>query len=258
MSTSVSSPISVDTGGTADDVPALVDIGFHPAPVRTTRSRWVPIGIATFAGLTCLGLATTTFFPSVTDRGSERDRGSAAASGRADSSRDPADRAVAATLPREPASPGSWREGVTVVAPARVLAGSSGGTRTILVSGASTPDVSRIDIEVRIANRVVGRSEVVPSRPAADVAADVDSATPIGNALIAWSAVIDVPVSEALTDGVAIATLDWPIPASSAFGSTSLVLVLSDRGSEERWVSDPPAKPAASPTPRSAGGPASG
>src|ERR1043165_3392927 len=73
MSTSVSSPISVDTGGTADDVPALVDIGFHPAPVRTTRSRWVPIGIATFAGLTCLGLATTTFFPSVTDRGSERD-----------------------------------------------------------------------------------------------------------------------------------------------------------------------------------------
>jgi hypothetical protein len=91
---------------------------------------------------------------------------------------------------------------------------------------------------------VVSRSTVMPSAPDPDgTPVEVGAEALAGHRLVAWSALIDVPDVDAPPDGVAIATVSWPIPASSALGSTSLVLVLADRRGDLSTVTGWSTKP---------------
>lgn len=187
----------------AETAAVLVELSGSVEAVRPKRSRWTLFVIAAFTGLTCLGLAGTTLFPRVTDRGSERrtaatatagvpgSDAAAAASGGADGSASPA---VIVT----------WR-----------LVGAA-GHRQVFVSGAASRHVERIAVAVSIGGRTVATADVLPD--AQDLGRDD---------VIPWSVVIDMPGGAAGLDSVATVAVTWDGRLATA-GSLGGVVVLAD------------------------------
>jgi hypothetical protein len=200
-----------------DNAAVLVELAGSIESVRPNRSRWTTLTIAAFAGLTCLGLASTSFFPRVTDRASER-RDATTASAKALSPLGgprPATPAHAspAARPASPASP-ALPPVDPVVATWRVM--DDHGDQRLFVSGAATPIVHEITVTVAGRGRPIATAEV----PVIDDGGGRDD-------LIPWSTVVDLPTLAKEPDGVATVTISW-VGARTTDGSLVSLLVLGD------------------------------
>jgi hypothetical protein len=212
--TSSVSPTPASGSLDADTAAVLVELAGSVEAVRPNRSRWTTVTIAVFAGMTCLGLASTTFFPRVTDRGSERrdvTTASAVAASAIDGAANTAAGDPGAAAPQAPSASSSADP---VVATWR-LVDDHGGAR-LFVSGAAAPIVHDITVAVAVRGRPIATAEV----PVIDDGRGRDDMVP-------WSTVVDLPTLAAQPDDVATVTISW-VGARTTDGSLASVLVLGD------------------------------
>jgi hypothetical protein len=183
--------------------------------VHPRRARLAAIAIGAFAGLTCLGLATSVVAPRILDRRF-----------------DPrADLEVASARPAE--SPAAFAraaaaDGPAVVATAAIspTAGATGGTSVeaagiVHVSGAAAASVD----EIQVALLVGGRARDVAL---AGAGTDEPAIGPAGVRL--WSADVALPrgAGTGSTDGVAVVEVFWSGRDRASGGLLTLIVPLGD------------------------------
>ncbi len=186
--------------------PELIELTpFDVVPVRPRRARLAALAIATFTGLTCLGLAATAIGP------------------RFDRRLDP--RADIAVVPK-PGGADLARPtaGAAVVAPAVTTSMTEGRLGMVHVSGAALGAVERIDLRMFVGGRAVGETSTVLLGAAS--ALDSPGA---GDAMELWSGDVAMPlgVGTAPDDGLAIVEVSWTGPNGPG-GPTPLIVALGD------------------------------
>jgi len=187
----------------AETAAVLVELSGSIETVRPKRSRWTLFVIAAFTGLTCLGLAGTTLFPRVTDRGIERrDAPSATAGTPASHAATAASGAAGGAAPSPVVA--TWR-----------LVGAA-GHRQLFVSGAASRHIERIAVAVSIGGRTVATADVLP-----------DGQDRRRDDVVPWSVVMDMPDGAAGADSVATVAVTWAGSLATA-GSFAAAVVLGD------------------------------
>jgi hypothetical protein len=189
-------------------VTELMDLTPTIERVRPRRSWWAPLTIAAFTAITGLGLAASSLIPRLTDRASER-RDVAAPRGTSVSTAE---------------QPGLAASRADVAAAVRLVTSDAGSLRAV-VTGAATSDVSRVDVDIRIAGHVIGSGVVYPGR-------DRDDGRPAGTSesvglagIVPWSMVIDI--RSAPEDAIAVATVSWR-SSTAVDDSRDIVIALGD------------------------------
>ena len=177
----------------SDTAPVVIDLP-DTAPVRPRRSLWGALLLATFTGLTTLGLGVAAIQPPIIDRA--QDRGQTEAS------------------PPNP-SPAGSPAGEPVVAVARRLVSGRPGSAQLLVSGAARADIATVDVVV-----AVGRDRIAGSVLLGGGTRDEVAAQP-------WSAVLDIPSGPVPPDAMATVSLRW-ITRDGEAGTSALVVALGD------------------------------
>jgi hypothetical protein len=193
----------------------LVELNGSVEVVRSNRSRATMFAIAGFTGLTCLGLAGTTLFPRLTDRASERRDVAAARASYGVQAAGAAPVAVSAEPPGDAPASAAWSAASSPVVATWRLLGDI-GHRQLFVSGAASPQVERIAVQVAVGGRTVASADVLP------VAADRGR-----DDVVPWSVVLDLPNGRDGRDAVATVAVSWTGRVAIA-GTLAAAVVLGD------------------------------
>ncbi len=212
-----------------DPVPELIDMVPEVHRVRQRRSPWAAFVLATFTGLTGLGLASAAMPRTIVDRAAER--GSAPHDGAGDALVATSGTSQMDGAPGLPGAAAARRatatlNGQPVVSTVRLLANPSGdvsGRVRLVVSGAADPSVARIEVTALLGERTVSTALVMVGAPTADGV----SAGHHENASVPWSTVLDFTVSGPLADAIATVRVSWVMTRDTS-GSLPLVVPLDD------------------------------